>query len=65
MLKTWSLLAQRDTITHEACSASLVLAASRIIDPVAIADIEAASAAVPQAAQTQAASIKASLTMLA
>jgi hypothetical protein len=37
---------QRDAITHQACSAIQVAAATRIIDTIAVADIEAALAAV-------------------
>jgi hypothetical protein len=37
---------QRDTITHRAHSTILVLAAFGIIDAIAVADIEAASAAI-------------------
>jgi len=38
---------QRHAITHQAYSAILVLATAAIIDPVAVADVEAALAAVP------------------
>jgi hypothetical protein len=41
------LLVQYDTITHQSYSAIHVVAASGIVDAIAVADIEAALAAIP------------------